>query len=116
MPTGTDGAVIVASDYANTRMPPGLIVDTSEGVFEFQEGRNNYTGTVDTANTGTTANCSTWTGSAFEWDGGCHRTELGFLRFDDIVGDGPGQIPPGATVNSARLVLDVIDGGDTGEL
>ncbi|MGI6456351.1 MAG: DNRLRE domain-containing protein [bacterium] len=43
VPTGTDGAVIVASDYANTRMPPRLIVDTSEGVFEFQEGRNNYT-------------------------------------------------------------------------
>ncbi len=29
-----------------------------------------------------------------------------FLRFDDIIGANPGQIPPGATIASARLVFN----------
>ena len=34
------------------------------------------------------------------------------LRFDDIVGTNPGQIPPGATIVSADLLLTVMNGGD----
>ncbi len=34
------------------------------------------------------------------------------LRFDDIVGTNPGQIPPGATLVSAELMLYVMNGGD----
>jgi hypothetical protein len=35
------------------------------------------------------------------------------LRFEHIVGDGPGQIPPGATIHSATLVVSAFDQGDT---
>ncbi|MCL4207829.1 MAG: DNRLRE domain-containing protein [Pirellulaceae bacterium] len=38
------------------------------------------------------------------------------LRFDDIVGNGPGQIPAGAQIVSARLVLNVNNSGDGGTL
>ncbi|HQL79491.1 MAG TPA: DNRLRE domain-containing protein [Verrucomicrobiota bacterium] len=34
------------------------------------------------------------------------------LRFDDIVGTNPGQIPPGSTLVSAELMLYVVNGGD----
>ncbi len=34
------------------------------------------------------------------------------LRFDDIVGSAPGQIPPGAIIVSADLMLNVVDKGD----
>ncbi len=31
--------------------------------------------------------------------------DVGLLRFRDIFGDGPGQIPPGALISSAKLTL-----------
>lgn len=34
------------------------------------------------------------------------------LRFENIVGTGPGQIPPGAKIVSAELILNVNDAGD----
>jgi hypothetical protein len=34
------------------------------------------------------------------------------MRFDDIVGTNPGQIPPGATLVSAELLLYVMNSGD----
>ncbi|MDS0295018.1 DNRLRE domain-containing protein [Halogeometricum luteum] len=34
------------------------------------------------------------------------------LRFDDVVGDADGQIPPGSTVDSATLTLECVNDGD----
>jgi hypothetical protein len=34
------------------------------------------------------------------------------IRFDDIIGKGPGQVPPGSTVTSAVLTLHGNDAGD----
>jgi hypothetical protein len=34
------------------------------------------------------------------------------LRFENIIGAGPGQIPPGSTIVSADLILNVNDSGD----
>lgn len=38
------------------------------------------------------------------------------LRFDHIIGNGPGQISPGSKILAAELLLDVIDAGDGGPL
>ena len=35
------------------------------------------------------------------------------VRFEKIIGDGPGQIPPGSTVLSATLIVSAFDQGDT---
>jgi hypothetical protein len=35
------------------------------------------------------------------------------LRFERIVGNGPGQIPPGAAIHSAKLYVSAFDQGDT---
>ncbi|MDW8381365.1 MAG: DNRLRE domain-containing protein [Verrucomicrobiota bacterium] len=38
------------------------------------------------------------------------------LRFDQLVGSEPGQIPPGAHILAAELLLHVVDAGDGGPL
>ncbi|TWT43546.1 hypothetical protein KOR42_44260 [Thalassoglobus neptunius] len=35
------------------------------------------------------------------------------MRFDGIIGENPGQIPPGATVVSAKLLVSAFDQGNT---
>jgi hypothetical protein len=35
------------------------------------------------------------------------------LRFDGLIGSGPGQLPPDSTIHSARLVVNAFDAGDT---
>jgi len=76
----------------------------------FQNGANGYTGTFDRRI------CDR---QADEMDGGSvpsyyldgFKTDLtspdtqGLIRFDDIIGDGEGQIPAGATILSAELTV-----------
>ncbi|MDB6122915.1 MAG: hypothetical protein JWQ71_1908 [Pedosphaera sp.] len=45
-------------------------------------------------------------------DSGVNNTSQGLLRFQNIFGTNPGQIPPGSTIVTADLILDVNDGGD----
>jgi hypothetical protein len=35
------------------------------------------------------------------------------LRFERIIGNGPGQVPPGSAIHSATLVVSAFDQGDT---
>jgi hypothetical protein len=44
------------------------------------------------------------------------NTQQILMRFDNIFGTGPGQIPLGATIVSAELVVNVTDSGDAGTL
>jgi len=79
----------------------------------FQDGVNGYAGTSDT-----------WIGSALpdndnsgsavvEWDGEDGGGQnYGLLRFNDIFGDGAGQIPAGALVSSATLQYEVTNPGN----
>src|SRR5690606_4461017 len=93
---------------------PRLIVDTSEGEFIFEENRNGYTGTHDTwLNTGNDVESVFGLASLFEWDGdNAGGANIGLLRFDNIIGTGTNQIPPTATINSARLVLNLVNEGE----
>ncbi len=87
----------------------------SEASYDFQQGLNGYNGTVDTflhAATPTTDNSAT---NQIRWDG----DDLGgqvfaLIRFDNIFGNGAGQIPAGSTVTSATLTYNVTNSGDVG--
>jgi hypothetical protein len=80
----------------------------------FQSGVNGYDGTVDielwalapTTVLDTNPNATTDANN----DGG--ESQI-LLRFEGIVGKGPGQIPPGSAVHSATLVVSAFDQGDT---
>ena len=78
-------------------------------VVSFQEGVNGYTGTADTYldNDSATPSYNTANYGGFGWlrigrlNAGMQQA--GMVRFDNIIGNGPGQIPPGATIVSATL-------------
>jgi hypothetical protein len=80
----------------------------------FQEGVNGYAGTADleiwavAPNTCLEGNPNA--SSDADNDGGESQV---LLRFEGIVGDGPRQLPPRATVHAARLVVSAFDPGDT---
>jgi hypothetical protein len=80
----------------------------------FQSGVDGYDGTVDielwalapTTVLDSNPNATTDANN----DGG--ESQI-LLRFEGIVGDGPGRIPPGSAVRSAMLFVSAFDQGDT---
>src|SRR5262245_12765823 len=83
-------------------------------VASFQQGVKGYTGTVDTeiwalAPT-TILNTNPNASSDANNDGGESQV---LIRFEGIIGKEPHQIPPRATVVSARLLVSAFDQGDT---
>ena len=79
----------------------------------FQEGVNGYTGTLDTDVRGDNADTQYSTSTSVFVDGVAmtHLPIEALLRFENIFGGGPGQIPAGSEVASARLELNVTDTG-----
>ena len=76
----------------------------------FQQGTDGYTGTQDTYTDEnfTTNNNGSLIEVAVDLDDGAgDATTQGLIRFDDIFGVGAGQIPVGATINSAELTVYV---------
>ncbi len=117
VPGGSDGVDIQSSEASGSTIPT-LTVDTPIGVFTFQDGLDGYDGTMDTwLNTGNGVADVFGENTRFEWDGDDNGgSNFGLLRFDNIIGTGSGQIPPGTTINSAMISLSIVDGGDTAEL
>ena len=82
------------------------VVNTS-----FQNGANGYAGTVDRKISETAANeVFGNTVAQYFLDGFSSGTtvspdEQGLLRFDNLIGNGPGQIPANATIIDAKLTL-----------
>jgi hypothetical protein len=80
----------------------------------FQQGVDGYSGTVDleiwALAPKTILNANPNASTDANNDGGESQV---LMRFDDIVGDGPNQIPPFASVVSARLVVSAFDQGST---
>ena len=80
----------------------------------FQTGLGGYDGTVDielwalapTTVLDTNPNAT----SDANNDGGESQV---LLRFERIIGKGPGQIPPGSAIHSATLIVSAFDQGDT---
>jgi hypothetical protein len=80
----------------------------------FQDGVNGYAGTIDveiwavSPNTCLEGNPNA--SSDADNDGG--ESQI-LLRFDDIIGPKPGQIPPRATIHKATMIVSAFDEGDT---
>ncbi len=83
----------------------------------FQQGVNGYAGTIDTylEQNAPTANNSAATSLNVDGDepAGTGLDVQALLRFDNLFGNGVGQIPPGATINSAMLQLQVTNLGNS---
>lgn len=79
-----------------------------------QQGANGYEGTLDieiwavSPNTCLEGNINA--SSDADNDGG--ESQI-LMRFDDIIGNKPGQIPPKAAIHSAKLVVSAFDKGTT---
>lgn len=88
--------------------------DASKKSISFQDGANGYTGTVDleiwavAPNTCLQGNPNA--SSDADNDGGESQV---LMRFDDIIGNKPNQIPPKSAIHSATLVVSAFDEGTT---
>ena len=78
----------------------------------FQQGVNGYTGSSDTMLRQSKPTNNLGADSVVSVDGADSSGQpiQGLLRFDDIFGNGLGQIPSGAVITSATLTLNVTDG------
>ncbi|WP_206668666.1 DNRLRE domain-containing protein [Halorubrum depositum] len=86
--------------------------------FSFEQGADGYEGTSDTnlreANPQTGyGDASTVTVDTKEPQDSDNRAQA-LVRFDGVIGDGDGQVPPNATVNSATLTVETVDEGSGG--
>jgi hypothetical protein len=92
--------------------------DSSVETVSFQQGSDGYEGTSDTTLLEATPETGYGTAPTARVDtaepqrSGTDAQAL--VRFDDVVGDAEGQVPTGATVNSARLTVETVDEGDGG--
>ncbi len=89
-----------------------LAAAASEITISFQQNVGGYVGTIDTFLRESRPGNSYDTKPYIDVDGADKRGgEIqGLLQFSDIFGDGPGQIPLGATITSATLSLTVSNG------
>jgi hypothetical protein len=71
----------------------------------FQEGFNAYTSTQDTELDSSSP--GTFRGTNFEIELDNNPQRVGLIRFDNIFGPGPNQIPFGSIINSATLTVRV---------
>ena len=84
----------------------------------FQNGINGYTGTQDTWINQDSGNTSYGNSGTFDVDDDTANSIItddrgqALLRFDNIIGSGPGQIPLGATITSATLRVQLTDDVD----
>ncbi|HIV72894.1 MAG TPA: DUF4347 domain-containing protein, partial [Candidatus Aquabacterium excrementipullorum] len=93
--TPRDAAITV------TNPSPGAVSVT------FQEGVNGYTGTQDTYIDKATPGTSYGSSTTLKVDDGSPNDMQTLIRFDNLFGNGPGQIPLGSTITSASLTIYV---------
>src|SRR6185503_6506011 len=99
-------------DLSGNRVPPGTFAET--GIARtFQQGdANGYTGTQDTEiHSQGPADTVHGAATAVSVDNDDTGIAQGLLRFDNIFGGGPTQIPLGAAIVSATLTLNQVDPG-----
>ena len=78
---------------------------TGSSMVTFQQGVDGYTGAVDTFIAAAAPGADNSAAPTVTVDGSPLQHLL--IRFDDIFGGGAGQIPPGATIQSATLTVNV---------
>ena len=112
--SGAASLEIVTSDQGNTGTGGALTATDTIGIqvgaYTFRQGDNGYTGTEDTEldsgspNTAKGGNTSV----VVDLNDGSGQAQ-GLIQFANLFGSGPGQIPIGATINSATLTVYVTD-------
>lgn len=115
-PAGTNGVGIQSSEINESGVPK-LIITTPNRIFQFRDGMDGYEGTVDTfINSGTSSATINGSTDWIEWDGAENSgSSYGLLRFDDVFGDQPNQVPFGTYITRAQLYMTVQDAGSIGE-
>ncbi|WP_442510878.1 VCBS domain-containing protein [Novipirellula sp. SH528] len=86
---------------------------TGTSVVSFQQGVNSYTGTQDTElrQTSPGSNYGSYTTLPIDLQNSGSNTESqAMIRFDDLFGTGPGQIPINAQIVSASLTVEALSG------
>ena len=91
-----------------------MYVDTSSTarLVTFRNG-NNYSGTFDTSISPYNPNGDEGSAATLYIDRGSEDNQT-LLVFNDLFGNGPGQIPFGATITSATLTLNTVNPSATG--
>lgn len=120
--TNATGAALLGGDW-NLEFQAGSIEAQSLGqqlnLFDwnglltsnsYQEGVSSYSGTQDTSISAANPGTSTGT-SGLVIVGGAEQ-QTGLIRFDNLFGNGPNQIPLGSTILSASLRLNVTSATD----
>src|SRR3954447_23842051 len=79
----------------------------------FQDGTS-YNGTIDTTLQQAKPDIGGGAWLNLFVDAGSGTQQQGLLEFTNIFGDGPGQIPIGATITSAVLTVSVAEGTKSG--
>jgi len=105
---GTDGWAFSSAEATAIDRRPRLEVDwvrSSASVASFQQGVGGYAGAVDTVLVQQRP-AGSFAASALLWAGSAAgQQQVAMLRFDAAFGTASGQVPPGAVIDSARLVL-----------
>lgn len=105
----TDGTSISPSEEANPLLRPRLKVKwlpPGVSATTFREGLDGYSGAVDTSVQSGLPDDPLGSDLTLGVDGGSPvDVSQSLLRFDNIIGTGVGQIPPGSTIHAASLVL-----------
>jgi len=120
--TGSDSFSYKANDgtFDSNSATVAIDVKPPEATYTFSQGVNGYSGTVDTLISENAPDSSYPTATSLTVDsddppGSGNATQV-LLRFENIIGDGPNQIPPGSSVLSATLTLETTDPGDGASL
>ena len=106
--------------------PSGTVLDDtnkleigSEMIVSFQEGTAAYTGTVDTHIVEASPGVSYHSSESVEWDAieidNVDSAKYGLIRFDNIFGDEPGEIPVGSVILSAVVKYFIHNEGHVAE-
>jgi hypothetical protein len=120
-PLMTDGTGFTSSEFSDVSQHPRLRVKwlvPAYSTVSFQQGINDYTNTVDAnlSQQNPTLNLSTNLSIGSDYnDAGATNTTQGLVRFDNIIGNGTNQIPPGSLIHSAILELSSVGSDAMGD-
>jgi hypothetical protein len=115
---GANGTAFSPCEATNITLRPrlrvGWIPATSTSVATFQQGENGYTNTVDTQVRLVAPTTSFAANATLSPDWLVNATPVPnqndvLIRFDNIIGSGPGQIPAGSKIHAAILELTSIN-------
>lgn len=112
---GTDGWAFSPSEAAAVDLRPKLVVEwvpSGTTVAAFQQGAGGYTDTRDTTLAQRSPHGDFTAAGAVRMEATPGRVSQSLLEFGGLFGTAAGQIPPGATIHSARLRLTTL--GATG--